>query len=425
MGRTITEKILSRACGREVAAGEIHNAAIDRMMTMDFLGPIAFKQFEKLGAPKIHNPEMLVLVQDHLVPGHNLKDAEILKQFRDFAAKYRLPHFYEIGRHGICHQMMIENGYCLPEKVVVGTDSHSTTYGAAGCFNCGVSTTEAAVIMATGAVWFRIPDSIKIELTGRLPFGVRGKDVSLKIMSILGYDKEALYKAIEFSGEGLKSLDMSDRITLANMMAETGAKSAIVPADEITFAYLRSIGADLSEYENHEPLKSDPDARYDAVHTINLSELTPIVAAPHSSANLKSAEELEGTKIDHVFIGSCTNGRLDDIEVAAKILKGHKIPGNIRMVVVPASQKIFLESVRLGYVEALVEAGAIFETSSCAACAALHTGVLPSEEVAISTTNRNFKGRMGHPSSSVYLASAATAAAAARAGHITDPRKYL
>lgn len=422
MGYTITEKILGKACGKNVVPGEIVNIKVDKLMTMDFLGPIAFKLFEQLEAPKLYDPDMLVLIQDHLVPGHTVKDAEILKQFRDFAKKYNLQkNFYDIGRHGICHQMMVENGYAKPGKIVVGTDSHSTTYGAMGAFACGVSTSEAAVIMATGENWFRVPSTIKIELKGKLPFGVCGKDVSLKMMSILGYDRDALYKAVEVAGEGVASLEIGDRITICNMIAETGAKSGIIAADEKTVKYLKEIGAD-SDYEM---VQSDPDAEYDAVYTINLDELVPTVALPHTSENIKPAEELEGTKINHVFIGSCTNGRLEDIKAAADILRGKKIAEDVRMIVVPATQKIYLESLKLGYVQDLIEAGAIFETSSCASCAALHTGILPSNEIAISTTNRNFKGRMGNPTASIYLSSAAVAAAAALNGYITDPRKYM
>lgn len=422
MGKTITEKILGNACGKEVVPGEIVNVKVDKLMTMDYLGPITFKLFEQLEAPKLYDPDMLVLVTDHLVPGHSIKDSEIMKQFRDFAKKYNLQkNFYDIGRHGICHQMMVENGYVKPGKVVVGTDSHSTTYGAMGAFSCGVSTTEAAVIMATGETWFRVPNTIKFELKGTLPFGVCGKDISLIMMSILGYDKAALYKAVEVGGEGIKSLSISDRLTICNMMAETGAKSSIIEADENTIDYLKEIGAN-SDYEI---IKSDPDAEYDAVFTIDLNELVPTVAMPHSSDNIMSAEKLEGTKINHVFIGSCTNGRLDDIKSAADILRGKKIADDVRMIVVPASQKIYLESLKKGYVQDLIEAGAIFETSSCASCAALHTGILPSDEVAISTTNRNFKGRMGNPTASIYLSSASVAAAAALNGYITDPRKYM
>lgn len=420
MGMTITEKILSKACGKEVKPGEIVNVKIDRMMTMDFLGPIAFRLFEKLGADKLYDPDMLVLIQDHLVPGHTIKNAEQLKALRDFAKKYKLKHFYDVGNHGICHQMMVENGYVRPGQIVVGTDSHSTTYGALGAFSCGVSTTEAAVIMALGKIWFRVPSSIKFILKGNLPHGVCGKDVALKMMSMVGCDNKAVYKAVEVAGEGVKNMEMADRLTICNMIAEMGAKNGIIAPDEKTFAYLRNVADG-----GFEMIESDEDAKYDEVFEIDLNTLRPTVALPHTMDNIKNADELEDVKINHVFIGSCTNGRLEDIAIVAKILKNRKIAKDLRLIVVPASQRIYKEALRLGYIETIVEAGGIFETSSCAACAGLHTGILPAYEVALSTTNRNFKGRMGSASSLVYLSSPATAAASAIEGHITDPRKYL
>ena len=422
MGHTITEKILGRACGKEVVPGELVNAKIDKLMTMDFFGSIVFKLFEQLEAPSLYDPDMLVVITDHLVPGHTIKDAELIKATRDYAKKYHLKNFYDIGRHGICHQMMVENGFVKPGKVVVGTDSHAPTYGAMGAFACGVTSSEAAVIMATGEIWFRVPSSVKIELRGTLQPGCCGKDVSLKIMSLLGFDKTALYKAIEVTGDGVGSLEISDRLTITNMMAETGAKSAIIRADEKTMQYLRNIGADDGDYEF---FTSDADAVYDESYVIDLDTLVPTVAIPHSSDLIRSAEELEGTPVHHVFLGSCTNGRLEDLKAAADILRGQKIADDVRMIVVPASQRIYLEALKAGYIQDLVEAGAVVETSSCASCAGLHTGILPAGEVAISTTNRNFKGRMGSKEASIYLSSAATAAAAARCGYITDPRKFM
>lgn len=422
MGHTITEKILGKACGKDVIPGEIVNVRIDKLMTMDFFASIVGKLYDQLEAPALFDPDMVVVFCDHMGPGHSLKDAELLKQTREFVKKYNLKNFYDLGRNGICHQMMVENGYVKPGKVVVGTDSHSPTYGAMGAFACGVTSSEAAVIMATGEIWFRVPSSVKVELKGKLQPGCCGKDVSLKIMSLIGFDKTALYKAIEITGEGIASLEIADRLTITNMMAETGAKSAIIHADEKTIRYLQDIGADDGDYECYE---SDSDATYDDEYVINLDELEPTVAIPHSSDLIKKAEELEGTPIHHVFVGSCTNGRLEDIKDAADILRGHKIADDVRMIVVPASQHIYLEALKKGYIQDLIEAGALVESSSCASCAALHTGILPSGEIAISTTNRNFKGRMGSKDASIYLASAATAAAAARCGYITDPRKFM
>lgn len=325
MGHTITEKILGKACGKEVIPGEIVNVRIDKLMTMDFFASIVGKLYDQLEAPALFDPDMVVVFCDHMGPGHSLKDAELLKQTREFVKKYNLKNFYDLGRNGICHQMMVENGYVKPGKVVVGTDSHSPTYGAMGAFACGVTSSEAAVIMATGEIWFRVPSSVKVELKGKLQPGCCGKDVSLKIMSLIGFDKTALYKAIEITGEGIASLEIADRLTITNMMAETGAKSAIIHADEKTIRYLQDIGADDGDYECYE---SDSDATYDDEYVINLDELEPTVAIPHSSDLIKKAEELEGTPIHHVFVGSCTNGRLEDIKDAADMVEEHeeKVP---------------------------------------------------------------------------------------------------
>jgi 3-isopropylmalate/(R)-2-methylmalate dehydratase large subunit len=420
MGQTITEKIFSKACGKQIKAGDIVSAKIDRLMTMDVVVALVFTLFEKLGVEKFQDPDMLVIIMDHLGCGHNLKDAETIKKARQCAKKYGVKNFYDLGNHGICHQVMMEEGFVQPGKLVVGTDSHSTTYGALGALSCGVTVSEAAVILATGECWFRVPETIKIELAGKLPFGVFGKDVALKMISILGCEKEAIYKAVEIGGPGIKSLEIDDRITLCNMVAETGAKNGIIAGDEKTDAYLKGIAR--AEYEK---VESDRDAGYETVYEMNLSELEPTVAAPHTMENIHNAKDLEDVKVDHVFVGSCTNGRLDDLRVAAKVLQKKRIAESVRMIVVPASQKIYLDALRQGYIETLVRAGAVVESSSCASCMGLHTGVLPSGEVAISTTNRNFKGRMGSPDSFVYLSSAATAAATAVEGHITDPRKYL
>lgn len=421
MAQTVTEKIFSKACGKEVQAGEIINAKIDRLMTMELLGPIAFGLFEELKAQGIYDKERLVMIMDHLGVGHNPQQAELIRKFREYAKKYQVEHFYDIGFNGICHQLMVEEGYVLPGTIVVGTDAHSTTYGAMGAFGTGVSTSEAAVIMATGSVWFRVPETILITLKGKLPLGVYGKDVGLEIMRILKCDEVALYKAVEFTGDGVVALSIDDRLTICNMMAEVGAKNGFVPADGITEAYLKEIGVTVP----YEKLSSDPGSTYFAQFEIDLDQLVPSVAVPHLTSDVHPITELEGTRIDHVFLGSCTSGRLAEIGLAARILKGKRIADDVRMIVVPASQKIYLQAVKAGYVEALVEAGVIFESSSCASCGGKHTGVLADGTVCISTTNRNFQGRMGSKKSSVYLASAAAVAAAALTGTITDPRKYL
>jgi 3-isopropylmalate/(R)-2-methylmalate dehydratase large subunit len=418
--QTITEKIFSKASGRQVKAGDIVTAKVDRLMTMDTVEALVFMLFDELGVEKIYDPELLVVIMDHLGCGHNLKDAETIKKARECAKKYGVKHLYDLGNNGVCHQIMVEEGFVQPGKLVVGTDSHSTTYGALGAISCGVTYSEAAVILATGESWFRVPPTIKIELTGELPFGVSGKDVALKMINILGCEEKAIYNAVEIGGPGAKRLEIEDRLTICNMVAELGAKNGIIAGDEKTVAYLKGIAK-----ADYEIVESDVDAEYEAVYEINLSELEPIVAAPYSQENIHTALDLENVKIDHVFLGSCTNGRLEDLRLAAKVLEGKKIADGVRMIVVPASQKIYLEALQLGYIETFIRAGALVESSSCASCMGQHTGVLAAGEVAISTTNRNTKGRMGSPSSLVYLASAATAAAAAVEGHITDPRKYL
>jgi 3-isopropylmalate/(R)-2-methylmalate dehydratase large subunit len=420
MRQTITEKIFSNAVGRQVKAGDFVSAKVDRIMTMDTVVSLVFNYYEKLDAGPLRNPELLVLVFDHLGCGHNLKDAETIKKARACASKYGLSNFYDIGRNGISHQIMVEEGFVQPGKFVVATDSHTTTYGALGAVACGVTVAEAGVILATGENWFMVPGSIKIELVGRLPKGVYGKDIALKMVNILGCDKKAIYKTVEIGGEGVGKLSIDDRITICNMVAETGAKSGIIAGDEKTKAYLHDIAK--SEYEI---VESDPDAVYEAVYQINLDELEPLIAVPHLAENIRPAYEAADIKVNHVFLGSCTNGRLEDLRIAAGILKNKKIASGVRMVVVPASQKIFLQALKEGIVETLLQAGTVVESSSCASCMGLHTGILPSGETAVSTTNRNFEGRMGSHDSFVYLSSPAVAAATALEGRITDPRKYL
>lgn len=420
MGLTITEKILSKASGKEVRPNDIVNVNVDKLMTMDFFTPIVFRLYEQLEAKKIWDKSRFVVVQDHFGLGHNIKDAEQLKLSREYARKYEIENFYDIGRNGIGHQIMVENGHALPGTVTVATDSHTTTYGALGAFACGVSTTEAAVILATGQIWFRVPTAIRINLEGTIPTGVSGKDIALKMVELLHCDGEALYKTVEIGGGAVKDLPMADRFTICNMVAEMGAKNGIFEPDDETVEYLKT-----RTDQSYEFFRSDPDASYEQIYTIDVSKLAPQVSCPHSMDNNQDADKIAGVRLDQVFLGSCTNGRLEDLKIAARILKGRKIASHVRMIVVPASQHIYLEALRLGYIETLTEAGAVVESASCASCFGLHTGVLAAGEVALSTTNRNFKGRMGSPQSLVYLSSPATAAASALEGVITDPRKYL
>lgn len=420
MGMTVTEKILSKACGRNVRPDEIVEARVDKLMVVDMSAPIVFGQFEKLGTTQLRDPDQLVIVTDHFGSGHDVKSSNMIQKTRDYVKKYNVRHFYDHGRNGVCHQIMAENGHVLPGTVAVGTDSHATTYGALGAFGCGVSSTEAAVIMVAGSVWFRVPGSIRVELKGTLPPSCCGKDVALKIMTLLGCDQVALYSAVEVVGKGVGSLTMDDRLALCNMLAESGAKNCIVPADSITREYLR----DKTEHP-YEEVVSDPDANYAGEFAVNLDQMVPLVAKPHTSDNAVPVTDLEGTPITAAYFGSCTSGRLSEFEIAAKILRGKKLPSHIVLRMIPSSQTILLEAIDRGYVSALMAAGAVVEASSCAACAGLHTGVAPDNAVVISTTNRNFKGRMGSMLSSVYLASAATVIASALEGKITDPRKYL
>lgn len=420
MGQTITEKILSKASNSRVEPGQIVNVKVDRLITFDYQAPVVFSQFEKLGAAKIWDMDRFLVVQDHFAPGHNVKDATQLKLVRDLANKYNVKHFYDMGCSGIGHQIMVEDGFVLPGTVAVGTDSHSTTYGALGAFGTGVSATEAAVIMATGMIWFLVPSSVKFEITGKLSKFISGKDVVLKMMGLTGMDGIVAYKAVEIGGSAIRQAGIADRLTISNMIAEMGAKNGIIEPDDQTVEYLRGRAR-----EGYEMITSDTDANYDEVFTIDASAMSPQVSCPHSPDNVKNVEEVSGIKVDQVFLGSCTNGRVEDLAIACEILKGRKVARHVRMIVVPASYKIYMEALRAGYIEILAEAGARIESPSCAACAGMHTGILADGEVAVSTTNRNFKGRMGSPNSDVYLSSAATAAASALAGKIADPREYL
>ncbi len=377
MGQTITEKILSKACGHTAKPGDIVVGKVDRLMTMDVSAALVLEQFEKTGAERMVDDEMLVVSFDHVGCGHNLKDAETLKRAREFMRKYKIKNFYDIGRNGICHQIMMEEGFVQPGKVILGTDSHSTSYGAFGAAACGVTQSEGGVILATGEHWFLVPETIRVILTGERPAGVYGKDIALKIVNLLGYDKEASYKAVEVVGPGLKSLDMSDRICICNMIAETGAKFGVIPGDEITDAYLKDIAK-----APYEKVESDDDAVYEKTYEIDLNAMEPTVAAPHSMENTHFAKDIKDAVVDHVFIGSCTNGRLEDMEQAAKILAGRKVADNLRMIIVPASRKVYMDALKAGYIQTFIEAGALVEGPSCGACMGLHTGVLAAGEVA-------------------------------------------
>jgi len=394
-------------------------AKVDRLMTLDVSMSIVMRRFEELNAKKIYDEDMFVVSFDHLGCGHTVADSEALKRAREYAKKYNLKHFYDVGRNGICHQILIEEGFVQPGALVCGTDSHTPSSGALGALACGVTQSEAAVILATGQNWFRVPETIKVNLVGKMPFGVYGKDVALKILSILRCDEDANYRSIEIVGPGVSSLEISDRITICNMMAETGAKFCVVPGDKKTIEYLEGISK--SPYTI---IESDPDAKFEKVIEIDLAELEPLVSVPHAMDSVCAVKEID-REVNRVFIGSCTNGRLEDFAQAAQILMGRKISDDVVAIAVPASRKILLEAIAAGYIQTLVSAGFVVESPSCGACMGLHSGVLAAGDVAVSTTNRNFRGRMGSTEASVYLASAATAAAAALEGKLVDPRKYL
>lgn len=415
MGKTIVEKIIAHAAGlKSVSPGEIVNVKVDRLLINDLLGPTVFKNFESLNAKEIVNKDRILFGIDHRVPPADVKLAENLKFSRDFCHRNHLPGYGEIGRHGIGHQLMCEH-FTRPGEIAVGTDSHSTMYGGLGALACGINSADAAVIMATGKMWMKVPESVKIVLNGTLKKGVTAKDIVLKMLTLDPVDK-FIYKAVEICGDGAKALSVPSRLVIGNMVAEMGAKCGIIAADEKVKEYL---GEEIVKYE------SDSDANYVKTYEINVDELTPLVACPHMMDNVKEIKKVEGLKIDQAFLGSCTNGRIEDLLQAAEILKGKKVHKNVRLLVVPASQKVYLEATKMGLTEIFIEAGAAIMIPCCASCAGNGPGVMAAGERCISTTNRNWKGRMGSPDSEVFLGSAYAVAAAAIAGEIVSPEKYI
>ncbi|RLF10231.1 MAG: 3-isopropylmalate dehydratase large subunit [Thermoprotei archaeon] len=419
MGMTITEKILARASGKkEVSAGELVVAKVDVAMIHDFTGPMTVKALKAMGAPGVWDPSRVVVIFDHQVPASSLNAAEFHKMLRAFVKEHGITNFYDVGRGGICHQIMPEEGFVVPGSVIVGADSHTTTYGALGAFATGLGSTDMAAAIATGELWFRVPETLKVQVDGKVRPPVSAKDLTLAIIGIVKADG-ATYKAVEYSGEGVKDLSIEGRLTMCNMAVEMGAKNGIVEPDAKTEAFLK--GRARFPYQ---PVKSDPDANYEKEVRLEADKLEPVVACPHSVDNVKVVVEVEGIEVDQAFIGSCTNGRLEDLEVAAKILKGRKVHPRTRLVVIPASQRIYHEATKRGLIEIFVEAGAMVCNPTCGPCLGSHLGILGDGETCISAANRNFIGRMGSPKSKVYLASPATVAASAIEGKITDPRKY-
>ncbi|MGO5179719.1 3-isopropylmalate dehydratase large subunit [Catenibacterium mitsuokai] len=421
MGMTMTQKILADHAGvKEVHAGELIEANVDIVMANDITGPMALPIFKKM-ADKVFDKDKVVLVPDHFTPNKDIKSAENSKAIREFSREQGLTHYMEQGKCGVEHAILPESGIVVAGDAVIGADSHTCTYGAIGAFSTGVGTTDIATGMATGQLWFKVPSAIKFNLHGKLPKYVSGKDVILHIIGRIGVDG-ALYKSMEFTGEGVKEISMADRFTICNMAIEAGAKNGIFPVDEAAIEYL-----DKHAKRDYKIYEADKDAEYEEVVDVDLSAIRPTVAFPHLPGNAKTVDEIEAMDkiyIDQVVIGSCTNGRMEDLRKAAAILKGKKVADNVRVMVVPATQKIYLQCILEGILETFVEAGCAVNTPSCGPCMGGHMGVLAKGEKCVSTTNRNFVGRMGDVESLIYLASPETAAASAIAGYIANPEKF-
>lgn len=411
---TIAEKILARASGKaEVEPGEIVEAEVDYVMVNDVTGLPAFGVFEELHAEPLR--EKIVLIPDHYVPNKDIPSAAQAKAMREFARKYRLPNYFEVGRGGVCHQLMIEEGFAAPGRLIVGADSHTCSYGAFGALSTGIGSTEAASVMALGRLWFKVPETQRYVVDGPLNRYVMGKDIILHIIGEIGVDG-ALYKSMEFYGSAVEALGLSDRISISNMAIEAGAKAGIIPPDEKVFQYLRG-----RVRGNYTPVYADVGARYSETIELKAREIRPTVARPFLPSNVAPATDLSDITIDQAYLGSCTNGRIEDLRIAASILRGRKVHEGVRMIVVPASTRIYVQAMEEGLFKIFIEAGAYVSGPTCGACLGGYMGVLAKGERCISSTNRNFIGRMGHKESEVYLANPAVVAASAVKGHITDP----
>ncbi|MGN0768909.1 MAG: 3-isopropylmalate dehydratase large subunit [Christensenellales bacterium] len=418
MGMTMTQKILaSHASLASVEAGQLISAKLDVVLGNDITTPVAVKEFVKAGFDEVFDKDRIAIVLDHFVPNKDIKAAEQSKTCREFACKHCVSHFYDVGKMGIEHALLPEQGVVTAGDCIIGADSHTCTYGALGAFSTGVGSTDMAAGMATGTAWFKVPSAIMFNLKGKLPANCSGKDVILTIIGKIGVDG-ALYKSMEFTGEGVKMLSMDDRLCICNMAIEAGAKNGIFPVDEVTLAYLEGRSERAPKI-----FEADEDAAYEKTIDIDLSEIVPTVACPHLPENTRPASELSDIKIDQVVIGSCTNGRTEDMETAYKILKGKKVADGVRCIIIPATMKIYRECVEKGYVTAFIDAGAVVSTPTCGPCLGGYMGILAAGERCVATTNRNFVGRMGHVSSEVYLASPATAATSALTGYITAPKE--
>lgn len=420
MGMTMTQKILAAHAGlAEVKAGQLIEAELDLVLGNDITSPVAINEMKKMNRQTVFDKDKIALVMDHFIPNKDIKSAENCKCCREFACRHEISNYFDVGDMGIEHALLPEKGLVVAGDAVIGADSHTCTYGALGAFSTGVGSTDMAAGMVTGKAWFKVPSAIRFELVGKPSKWVSGKDVILHIIGMIGVDG-ALYRSMEFTGEGIKNLSMDDRFTICNMAIEAGGKNGIFPVDETALQYMKEHSKrEFTVYE------ADEDAEYDETYVIDLSRLKPTVSFPHLPSNTRTIDQIGEVKIDQAVIGSCTNGRIDDIRAAAEILKGKKVAKGVRCIVIPATQAIYLQAMREGLLEIFIEAGAVVSTPTCGPCLGGYMGILAAGERCISTTNRNFVGRMGHVDSEVYLASPAVAAASAVAGKITAPEAVM
>lgn len=420
MGMTMTQKILAAHAGLDsVSAGQLIEADLDLVLGNDITSPVAIHEIDKMKVDGVFDKDKIALVMDHFVPNKDIKSAQHCKCVREFACKNEITNYFDVGKMGIEHALLPEQGLTVAGDVIIGADSHTCTYGALGAFSTGVGSTDMAAGMATGKAWFKVPSAIKFNIVGKPAKWISGKDVILHIIGMIGVDG-ALYKSMEFVGEGIRYLTMDDRFTIANMAIEAGGKNGIFPVDELTREYMKEHSKrPFAEYE------ADEDAVYDEEYTIDLSTLKSTVSFPHLPDNTRTIDEVGDVKIDQVVIGSCTNGRMDDLRIAASILEGKKVADGLRVIVIPATQKIYLQAMEEGLIKTFIEAGAIVSTPTCGPCLGGYMGVMAEGERCVSTTNRNFVGRMGHVDSEVYLASPAVAAASAITGKISGPDEVM
>ena len=417
MSMTMTQKILARHAGLDhVDVGQLIEAKVDLVLGNDITTPVAITEFEKAGFTQVFDKEKIAIDLDHYTPCKDIKSAQLCKQARDFARKHAITNFFDVGHMGVEHALLPEQGLCAPGEIIVGADSHTCTYGALGAFSTGVGSTDMAAAMATGSLWFKVPAAIKVTLKGKLQPHVSGKDVILHLIGKIGVDG-ALYQSLEFSGEGVASLSMDDRFTISNMAIEAGGKNGIFPVDEKTIAYI-----DGRVHRPFQAVEADPDAVYASEVVIDLDKLEPTVAMPHLPENTKTVTEVAGLPIDQVVIGSCTNGRISDLRAAAAVMKGKQVSPKVRCIIIPATQEIVLQAMKEGLIQTFIEAGAAVSTPTCGPCLGGHMGVMAAGERTVSTTNRNFVGRMGDVTSEIILASPDVAAASAIAGCVADPR---